>query len=286
MRHLSPLRYPGGKGVLANFIGLVLKKNDLVGGHYVEPYAGGAGVAMNLLYNDFVSHVHINDLDSSIYAFWHAVVEETENLCRLIRDTPITLKSWDIQRFVQKNPAQYSALEVGFSTLFLNRTNRSGILLGGMIGGRAQNGKWKINARFNKKDLIDRIEKIGRYQSRISLYNQDAMQFIECSLNKIPNRTLIYLDPPYYVKGYQLYKNHYDAKDHATLAKTVTHKLRHNWIVSYDNVREVRKLYENYRQKPYNITYSASKHISGSEILIFSDALRLPRVKEPTKANP
>ena len=154
MNFYSPLRYPGGKGKVADYFKQIFRENFLYDGIYVEPYAGGASVALSLLFNEYASKIIINDIDRSIFSFWHSVLNNTDELCKLIFDTPVTVDNWEIQRHVQKNKHQQNLLEVGFSTFYLNRTNRSGIISAGIIGGRQQTGEWKIDARFNKKNLI------------------------------------------------------------------------------------------------------------------------------------
>ena len=280
--HYSPLRYPGGKRKLANFIKLVFRANDLLDGEYAEVYAGGSGVALALLYGEYVERVHINDLDRGIYAFWHAAVNDTEALCRTIRDVPLNMDEWERQRSVlfADDP---DLLDLGLATFYLNRTNRSGIIVGGVIGGKAQAGKWKLDARFNKSDLIQRIEKIGRYRSRIRLYNLDAALFLEQAVPKLPQKSLIYLDPPYYVKGTQmLYANYYGQDEHADIAKRVA-DLDRAWIVSYDNVSEIRALYTRFRYFAYEISYTAQEKHEGKEITFFSDGLKVPDVPNPVR---
>lgn len=285
LRHnfTSPLRYPGGKGAIGNFIKLVLCQNSLLDGHYVEVYAGGAGIAWPLLFEEYVQHVYINDLSKPLFAFWQSVLEDTDVICKLICDTLVTIQEWHRQKNIQLKPENYSPTEFGFSTFFLNRTNRSGILQGGVIGGKAQNSKWKLDARFNKKDLIKRIQRIARYSNRISLYNLDAACFIEEVLPSLPPKALVYLDPPYYVKGQELYENHYSPDDHMKLASFVTHKIKQPWIVSYDAVPKIIELYNRYRSIHYALSYSAQDRYAGSEIMFFSQNLVIPLVNHPAR---
>jgi DNA adenine methylase len=278
----SPLRYPGGKGALANFMKLVISKNNLFDGEYVEIYAGGAGIAWSLLFEEYVHQVHINDLNSHLMAFWRSVIESTEEICRLIHDTPVTMDQWFRQREIQNNPQNYCELEIGFSTFFLNRTNRSGILKGGVIGGKGQAGKWKIDARFNKKDLISRIKNIGRYSNRIKLYNIDAVEFIKTVLPCVSKKALVYLDPPYYNKGQELYENHYVKQDHAEIAHLVLSKIIHPWIVSYDLTPEIIELYGQNSGIRYGINYSAQERYTGSEVIFYSSNIKIPLVQNPT----
>ncbi len=281
----TPLRYPGGKGRLANFFKLVLSKNQLGNTVYVEPYAGGAGAAFTLLFHEYASCIHINDINTAIYAFWHSVLNETAALVKKIKRTPVTIGLWEKQQKIQKAPEKHSLLELGFSTFFLNRTNRSGILTGGVIGGKDQTGKWKIDARFNKSNLIGRIEKIALYKNRISIYNMDADKFIKKVIPSLPQNTLIYFDPPYYVKGQHLYQNHYQHEDHLKIASLISKKVKRDWIVSYDNVIDIRRMYKGHKKLKYDLSYSASNRYSGSEIMIFSDRLTIPKVQNPVKVN-
>lgn len=281
MKFNTPLRYPGGKGKLTNFLKMVFEQNDLLDGHYVEPYAGGAGIALNLLTHSYASCIHLNDLNPAVFAFWQSVINQPEELCRAIRDVEVTIDEWHRQKAILKNPENYSPLEIGFSTFFLNRTNRSGIIWGGVIGGKNQDGPWKLNARFNKDDLIRRIEKIALYRSRIRLYNLDAAELIQTVLPTLPEKTLIYLDPPYYVKGQGLYENHYLHDDHVSIAKLVKKQITHPWIVSYDHAPEIIQMYKGYPAITYGINYSAQDRYKGAEAMFFSKNLVIPDVKNP-----
>ena len=266
--------------MLANFVKLLLSQNRLFDGDYAEVYAGGAGVAWPLLFEEHVQTVHINDFNRSIFAFWHSVIYETENLCKLILDTPISMKEWTRQRSIQKNPGKFSLLELGFSAFFLNRTNRSGIIRGGVIGGKNQTGEWKLDARFNKEDLIARISRIARYSMRIKIYNMDAADFLKKVLPKLPRKTLVYLDPPYYGRGEDLYENYYLHDDHVRISKLIG-PIKNPWIVSYDSAPEIIKLYKSFRKIQYDINYSAQMRYAGSEIMFFSNDLVLPKVNHP-----
>lgn len=278
----TPLRYPGGKGRLTQFVIDVLKLNRLEGGHYVEPYAGGAAIAISLLQLEYVAKVHINDLNRSVHAFWNAVLTEPEALCSRISRTRVSMREWHRQRAVQL-AACPTPLDLAFSTFFLNRTNRSGIILGGVIGGKEQAGTWKLDARYQKKNLIDRIERIADLSHRIELYNMDAGVLLSKILPKLPTRTLTYLDPPYYVKGKDLYQNHYAHQDHEAIASLVD-KVKQPWMVSYDNTPEIREIYAKHPQRLFGLRYSAQSRYEGSEVLIRSQGLKLPREIEPSRA--
>ena len=282
MKFFSPLRYPGGKLKVSQYIKLLIDSNNLNDGHYVEPYAGGASVALDLLINEYVSNIHINDIDLAIYSFWHSTLYDTENFCRLINDTLVSAEEWKKQKFIIKNKDKFSSLEIGFSTFFLNRTNRSGILNAGMIGGNEQKGNWKIDARYNKINLIKRIELINRFEDRISLHNMDAIEYVQMIYNNLPNNTLIYLDPPYYKKGKELYINYYNHEDHKEIADIVKKLTNRHWLVSYDNETAIKELYSEFRQKIYSLNYSVGKASKGSEVIIYNDKLFIPEIENPT----
>ncbi len=283
MGFYSPLRYPGGKGKLSEFLKLIFKNNLLCDGHYVEPYAGGASVALDLLFSEYAGRVVINDLDRSVYSFWHSTIYRTEELCELINKASLSLAGWRRQKEIQLHKSNCSLLKLGFSTFYLNRTNRSGILNGGVIGGINQKGTWKIDARFNKSELINRIRRIGSYKDRVSVYNLDACELIRKIVKSIPRKTLFYLDPPYFHKGQKLYVNYYKPEDHEVVAKTVMGLKNCRWVVSYDYTPEITKLYHQFPRRRYSINYSASKHGKGDEVMFFSDNLTIPAVKNPIK---
>ena len=272
---MSPLRYPGGKAKVANFFQKIIVENNLLDGVYIEPYVGGASVALSLLFNEYVSRIIINDKDRSIYAFWYSVLFDTENLCRLIHDTPITMNSWYQQKDIQKNKETVELLDLGFSTFFMNRTNRSGILNAGVIGGNSQTGNYKIDARFKKDDLIRRIYRIAEYSGRISLYNEDAVLLTQQLIETLPEKSIFYFDPPYYVKGKGLYLNYYNDEDHRNIANMISQIINSKWIVTYDSVSFIMELYNNFRQQKFELNYSASNSGKGQEVMIFSNNIKI-----------
>lgn len=282
--HFTPLRYPGGKGKLAAYIKEIIRTNKLYDGEYVEPYAGGAAIGFELLLQEYVSKIHINDLSRPVYAFWKSVLNDTEELCRLVKNTRLSVLSWDRQKRIFANPRNHSYTQLGFATFFLNRTNRSGILNGGVIGGRDQSGPWKIDARYNADELAFRIESIAKMRHKIKLTRSDALALLRYGLPKWPKKTLIYLDPPYYEQGRELYYDYYTKDDHADLAKFVVDRMQNKfWIVSYDNVSSIKKLYPNFRSAVYNVGYTAREMRMGKEVMFFSPKLLIPNLVGPVQ---
>ncbi|NHZ86518.1 MAG: DNA adenine methylase [Planctomycetia bacterium] len=275
----SPLRYPGGKNKLSKFIAKICVDNN-IDSHYVEPYAGGASVALSLLIEKKVEKITINDYDRSIYAFWHSVLKNTKKLCDLIESTEINIISWQKAKDIQRNKASSKLLDLGFSTFFLNRTNISGIINAGVMGGIEQNGKYKIDCRFNKIELIKRIKLIAKHKKQIKLYNIDALELIKIIQKESNNeQTIFYFDPPYYLKGASLYMNHYKNNQHVEVSEAIKDIKNINWIVSYDNTPEIENIYKWVplkRTKKYSLNHSAYEAREGKEILFFSKNLVTP----------
>jgi len=283
MKFYSPLRYPGGKNKLAKFISLLCEKNNL-NGHYIEPYAGGASVALHLLLNGYVKEITINDYDKAIYAFWYSILNDTEKFCRELKKVDITVENWKKFRSVYLRKENQSLFELGLATFFLNRTNRSGILNGGIIGGIGQKSKYKIDCRFNKENLITKIKTIAAHKSNIHLFNLDAIELIRKIQEKnINQNTIFYFDPPYYSKGPSLYMNYYEKEDHEKVSKEIQKIQNAQWVVSYDNTPEIKKLYAGVKKKEYLIYHTAYKTRVGKEILFFSNRLLIPRTLNPLK---
>lgn len=261
---------------MATLLANVLTQNDLHDGEVVEPYAGGAGASLQLLFDEFASTLRLNDADPRIYAFWRAILNQTESFIAKLHDAVISMQTWhECRRSYERGVSRQSQLDIAFSTFFLNRANRSGILMGGgPVGGYKQNGKWKIDARFNKAGLIQRIRRIADYRERISVTKLDGLALLK-SLPKTTDRRLVYLDPPYYQKGQRLYLNSFDHRDHSKLAKYLLGDPPFRWILTYDNVPEIRGLYAKLNPRPFELSYSAYGRRKGRELIIFDPRLKV-----------
>ena len=269
-RVLTPLRYPGGKTKVYDYVKELIFLNECT--TYIEPYAGGAGVAINLLLNGDVKKIMINDYDRAIYAFWYSVLYHTEELIFKIEKTEVCIEEWYRQKEIQNYKQETEdLLELGFSTLFLNRVNHSGIIKGGVVGGKNQDGNYKMDCRFNKNSIIKRIRAIARNRSRIKIYNLDAEVFIKKSISKT-KKSFTFFDPPYYEKGPGLYTNFYRHEDHLSLAKTIEQYMTDKkWIVTYDNHPAIGEIYSRYDSHFYYLSYSITKPTKGIEYIFFSD---------------
>lgn len=270
-RTYSPLRYPGGKSCVFPFISSLLYENDIVGCRYVEPYAGGAGLALRLLFEEFVESIVINDLNPLLYCFWNVCTQENERLLKWVSETPVTVNMWKRSKAILRNADDASEFELATAFFFLNRTNVSGALNGGVIGGVEQLGKYKIDARYNKSELLRKIEKIGRYKGRIQVSRIDGVQLLSQYTGPSGRDVFIYIDPPYYEKGSNLYMNYYNTSDHERLARGIG-KLERPWVLSYDNHGFIVNLYRNYDMRAYKLQHSTSNKI-GNEVVVFSPLL-------------
>lgn len=264
---LSPLRYPGGKTQLYKFVKNVIEENEIIKPIYIEPFAGGAGLAIELLLKGNVESIVINDFDKAIYSFWESILHHTESFISLIEETPITLKQWEMQKDIYNNQINHSSLEVGFATFFLNRTNRSGIIKGGPIS-REEGGKYPLDCRYNKKNLIRKIKHISEKKENIYIYNHDAVYFIENIIPKFSeDRLFIFFDPPYYKQGKNLYTNFYNHEDHKELCYAIKGIRTSRWITTYDYDVNIQHLYSNLPTKIYQLQYSANRKRKEKEFL-------------------
>lgn len=275
MSNPSPLRYPGGKNRLADFIRIVIQNTGLHDCTYIEPFAGGAGVALSLLLDNTVDTIVINDSDKAIYSFWRSVKEEPEALIQLIYDTPVTIDEWRKQKSIYVSSKSYS-LEYAFATLFLNRTNRSGILNAGPIGGYAQSGAWKLDVRYDRDSLASKIQTISENKNRIRVYNKDIISLLRNYTPQMRGNLFFYFDPPYYNKGQRLYKNFFSPSDHKRIYDVISQEITSPWIITYDDVPQIAEIYKNYGRRHFDLTYSAANKGSASELMIFSDIKHCP----------
>jgi DNA adenine methylase len=271
-RYLSPLRYPGGKGRLASFVGSLIDGQESRPSTYVEPFAGGAGVGLRLLVNEYVDEIVINDLNPGVAAFWRAVFAAPDELLRRLAKCDVSIAEWHRQREIYLAGPD-DDVDLGFALFFLNRTNRSGILDARPIGGYEQDGRWKIDARFDKTRLAERIRAVAQYESRVSVTEIDGVDLIGKYLSD--SRAFIYADPPYLQKGDHLYLDTLDWADHVRLS-TLLHK-GGQWLLTYDaDPRVTDDLYAGFRCAEFTLSHSAAVQHVGREYAVFSEGLSVP----------
>lgn len=269
----SPLRYPGGKTQLSNFLSNLLELNKLEKPIYCEPFSGGFGAGLDLLFSDKVSSIIINDLDLGIYSIWYAILYDIESFTELVINTPVTIEEWITQKQIYNDliTSNNYSLNLAFSTFFLNRTNVSGIVNGGPIGGKTQEGKYLIDCRFNKENLINKIKLINIHKDQIKLYNLEANRLINDVLLQIdPRKLFVFFDPPYYKQGKNLYTNYFDHENHVELKNCISLMDEYKWITTYDYEEDINKIYSSYPTHEYQIRYSANRVRKEKEYLFHS----------------
>ena len=280
----TPLRYPGGKSVMATLFADMFNINHLEHVTYAEPYAGGAGTAIALLLENRVDRIFINDANVGVYSFWDSILRHTNEFVEKVQSIPISLEEWRKQRNVFLN-SNVPTFDLGFATFYLSRTNRSGILNAGPIGGNSEEkqnkAKDKLGCRFNRDNLSEKILQIAAKKRRIFVTNKDAIVFLK---DLKGSGKFVYLDPPYYVKGKSLYLDFYQHQDHVLLAEYLKSTLKFNWVLSYDNVEAIRNLYAGFDQYEFDLKYTANLKKYGAELLTYSKNLILPDKKEIRRA--
>ena len=278
--YYSPLRYPGGKGKLASFMEYMIDQLGHRGGTYIEPFAGGAGIAMELLLRNVVSRIVINDYDKAVWSFWKAILTETDRFVEEIRMVPLTVDEWQKQHEILVTQNDKYSFELGFAAFYLNRTNRSGIIKGGVIGGQEQAKDWKMDVRFKREELVTRIQRIAARKKDIKLYNKDVNSFIKNYVPLYEENALIYFDPPYYRKGQQLYMNFFNYKDHVRIEQEIREHVNCDWIITYDYEPQIEEIYHNYNLRLYDLNYSVSTKRKASELMIFKNGIFIPSDEE------
>ncbi|MBN1459770.1 MAG: DNA adenine methylase [Armatimonadetes bacterium] len=279
MRYVSPLRYPGGKASLSNFLMDTIDLNDLRECVYYEPYAGGAGAALTLLRDGVVSELFLNDADACVYAFWRAALNCTDRFVRKLVSIPLTVEEWKRQQAICIRPSRHTLFEVGFAAFYMNRCNRSGVLTGsGPIGGYSQEGEWRLDVRFNREALAERFLRLKRFRKRIHVSRKDAIVFLKSELprGRGRDRVFVYLDPPYVNNGQRLYLNAYDADDHRALSNYLGTQQMLPWVMSYDDSELVRDLYKVYTVMALPIRYTLQAKRDEHELIIAPDNVAIP----------
>ena len=271
-RYLSPLRYPGGKARVAPYLTALIRAQAPRPSIYAEPFAGGAGAALRLLVDETVRSVRINDLSPGVAAFWRCVFYHTEQFAGLIEHATVDIEHWHQARHIFQTPSGRDDLQLGFATFFLNRCNRSGILTARPIGGMDQTGKWKIDARFNKRDLAERVRRLGQYRRRVNVTQLDGCEFME-DIQSLGSEVFAYIDPPYIVQGEDLYLDSLSHDDHRRLAEYLR-DCETPWMLTYDVSEKItEELYAGLRTARFNIAHTAQRQHIGSELVVFSSHL-------------
>lgn len=267
-KSLSPLRYPGGKYKIYDKVRNLIEINKLGDRSYVEPFAGGFGIGLRLLCDNVVQTAVLNDFDPHIYNFWNTILNYSDEFLQLMMDTPITLEERERQKEIF-NDVYADQISDGYATFFLNRVNFSGVITGGPIGGFTQSGTYKLDCRFNKNEIKNKVKQIALLRDRIQLYNYDASELIAYHLQGRLQECFFNIDPPYVKKGHRLYTNYFKEENHRAFERTVAEHLENTyWIITYDDCELIRDIYKGYYMIGYDILHNVGGSIKGKEVVI------------------
>jgi DNA adenine methylase len=278
---LSPLRYPGGKKRLSGYIAAAIRLNGLRPKLFVEPFAGGASVALQLLNDGLVERIALGERDPLLASFWTTVFTDHEWLVGRLRDTEPTLTNWD--RF--KNARHSDDRGRALACVFLNRTSFSGIIApgGGPLGGRAQVSAYTLGCRYSVETLARRITQAAQLSDRVLFVNHGDWRHTvrRVKARKFrPGEVLYYLDPPFYYKAEKLYRFSFDDAGHQRLHDALG-SLGQHWLLSYDAADPIIEMYKRNGLGPKRVEllYSAtnSGKLAEMQELLVTNLPRLPR---------
>lgn len=254
----SPLRYPGSKQKLAPKIANLLINNSIKPDVFIEAFSGGASISIYLLQLNLVNNIALIEKDPLLASFWKTVFYDSEWLIKQINKIDVTIENW--QKFKKYKPR--TIRNKALKCLFLNRTNFSGILKAGPIGGKNQESKYKIDCRFNKKRLIETIEKLSLFRNKVLFIEEgDYSDILNKKLLTLSSNSFIYFDPPYVKKADQLYNYFFKMNDHIKL-KDYIYSLSNKWLLTYDYDLFIIDLYSDkkYNQCVFDMTYTVSSN--------------------------
>jgi DNA adenine methylase len=266
----SPFRYPGGKGFLTDLLMQKVMQMPGPSRGYAEPFCGGAGAAINLLLDGDVDKIYLNDLDARVFSAWVALVSETERFVERLSNIDVTVSEWHKQKILVEEHSVGYDFDAGFATFFVNRTSRAGIITGsGPIGGYSQDSNWKIDARFYRKTMINRVNEIANNREKIIVTNRTAESFLKDLKKKSEfENTFVFIDPPYFEAGSRLYLDGMGEGGHTSLSEELKGWSTKNWLMTYDDHPEIRRLYSDFNVTELEVLYSLQRARKVSEILI------------------
>jgi DNA adenine methylase len=288
----SFFRYPGGKSKFRDEIltAIAATSNDAM--EYREPFFGGGSVGLMVLEdNDHTKQVSqdpfdllfsfdtptkgknakektfgyrsfwINDKDVGIFSLWNAVINNPEELKELVNSFKPSIQAFDdYKQFFLDNPTPTTISEIvecGFRKLAIHQISYSGLGVksGGPLGGRNQdaNTKYPIDCRWSPSNICKKIDLI--HKQFISVDARVTNSDFAAMITDTSRPAFIYLDPPYYMKGGDLYQHAFTEDDHRRMADLLR-VCPHPWVLSYDDCPEIRDLYSWARIEAFDAKYT------------------------------
>ncbi|MHB1439982.1 MAG: DNA adenine methylase [Cuniculiplasma sp.] len=281
---VTPLRYPGGKTWLLDYVKEFIKFHKLELKAIIEPYAGSASVSIGLLREGLVDKAYICEKDPLIVAFWNAVLNQNEEFVEFIQSLEVSLETWlSFKKYlIFDSVHKYNTVELAGAFLFFNRTNYSGIIKGGPLGGKKQQSSYKFDCRFNREKIIEKIQGLHNLEGRLHVAEVDGISFMQRITSGTAENLLFYVDPPYYGAGRELYRYFFTDGDHENLSIFLK-KLEHPWLLSYDDAEFIRDLYTNNEKFPVYTDYQSGNLRRNVRELLISNYLippLAPSIKE------
>jgi len=286
VKDLSPLRYPGSKKRLVLYLCEIIKYNKLNPDVLIEPFAGGGNIALHFLLNQIVNKAIIADKDKLIYSFWNVLFSNPDYLIDFIKKVKVNLNNFYRYKEMARNFENYEEEKLAEACIYLNRTSFSGIMtdIVGPLGGKNQQSQYKIDCRFNKKTLIEKMKYISSLSRNVIVLSFDWKDTIKYAQDWVRNkkrldRLFFYFDPPFFNKANDLYRCYFNKEEHKQLYEEII-CLNYDWVLSYDNAPEIRRLYSNdkYITMHMEVPYSINSHAKRIEKELIITPLALPKL--------
>ena len=269
---VTPLRYPGGKTWLLDYVKAFARFHKLSSTTIVEPYGGSASISVGLIRSQLVTDATVCERDPLIVAFWNVAIHRNEELIEYLSSLEINMETWyGLRRYLdlEKTNLQ-NELEAAGAFLFFNRTNYSGIIKGGPLGGKKQLSKYKLNCRFNKGRIADKIRSLKALEDKLKIIQIDGLEYMKNHALQSPDNVFFYVDPPYYGAGKDLYRFYFTDFDHQQLSAFLT-GTEIPWLLSYDDAEFIRNLYQKKSNLPVYTDYQSGHLRRGVKELLISN---------------
>ena len=261
---MSFFRYPGGKSKLRAKIVEQLNTQADDDLQYREPFLGGGSIGLRLLSdNSNITDIWINDKDIGIACLWTAAIQYYEEFKERVKSfVPSVAAFYEFKAeltTISTLPEQRDHIvDIGFKKLAIHQISYSGLgtKSGGPLGGAAQKSAYKVDCRWSPGYICKKLDVIHNQLKNIQIHkncctNLDFITLIEDTSCKC----LLYLDPPYFLKGNDLYQHGFTIQDHERLASALRNT-KHTWVLSYDDCDEIRDMYKWANIESMDVNYS------------------------------
>ncbi len=272
---MSFFRYPGGKNKLKK---IIIKKilpyiNNKT--QYREVFFGGGSICLDMIKDNTIDNIWINDKDIGIACLWTSLISHHQILKeKIIHFTPSVDKFYNIRdELLQLKTQPSDIIDIGFKKLAIHQLSFSGLgtKSGGPLGGKEQKSAYKIDCRWSPDYICKKIDKIHNLLNNIKIYKGSCTNLdFEHIINDNHCNSVLYLDPPYYIKGNELYQYGFTQEDHIRLSNLL-YNTKHKWVLSYDDCEEIQELYQWANIQQISASYTISGSRQKTELLIWNN---------------